>query len=573
MDTHQSSLSSKEKYNSIYSISPISQVRRKKFNKNHLTFGFEYETLPLFSEKITQLFEIYQRTEFSQLHQFGVDASNYEDARIKIYWNQLSIQLNKFYFAMYKTPASQRTKSKMPFYMPYANTDIDIHKQWHLEYDASVRGDLIYKSFIDRYVNKSEFTDIRHFANKTDGQFLEIISPAMKYSYITKNKFSDIMTRVLPVDGHVEYWNNPNTSTHVHVSFPELQSVHTRPLVMVKLLYAWLYFEPIFLLLCGHWRRNNTYCRNYRSRFNSIEGYKLFSCPIDDSNYMDFIKICYPEIYTMLQEYNKPEITIETYHSEIIIALLTIIQGGSEYLIRYVSLNMLNLLPNGIGTIEFRIKQGSNDVEENKMFMLLLGEFVESVMNLKNKQKEPTLISSIYKDTSIQKSIWQLYTIISQSKYDWENNTSITFENTVSPRQKHSGSSDSRDSQESQKTDKEIVTDVFNLFFTYIKNDEVKNYWGKVANSLYNLDLMSGGAVQIAGGRDIVAQVHTNASVNRRLYKKIHAKKAFERKNKEPMGERESYMSSFGLVDYGALNKSINKKHYKAYYDAYKKHK
>ena len=48
---------------------------------------------------------------------------------------------------------------------------------------------------------------------------------------------------------------------------------------------------------------------------------------------------------------------------------------------RYAAFNMLNLRPGGIQTVEVRIKQGSTSSKENRLFMLLLANFVTGVIN------------------------------------------------------------------------------------------------------------------------------------------------------------------------------------------------
>ena len=611
MDRVQS-VSSQDKYRSMYSVSPTTHVQRKKFNKNHLKFGFEYETLPLIDKKIMDIFDAYEKTEFETSHLYGVDRSNYEDEMPKIYWNSLSIQLNKKYAAYNKVPISSFKKSTLPFYMPYVGIDINLHKQWHIEYDPTVGGIPTYKSFMGKYVYKNEYFDTRSFANRVCRRYLEIISPIMKYSYITKDKFSHMMTHILPIDGYINYWNNENTSTHVHVSFPELESKETRPLVMVKIFYAWLYFEPIFLLLCGHWRRKNTYCQNYRGRFNKLNSYDVFTCALDDTNYMDFMPKYFPFVYEKLMHYKKTG-TSDEYIAEEIIALLTVMQGGSEEIDRYVSLNLLNLLPNGIGTVEFRIKQGSANVEENKMFMLLLAEFITSVMDLKNAQKQPTIMSTIYKGNPLQYDMWNIYKIVTKPKYDWLNNTHIEFSSTISPTRivqdlAYTPDPDIRHQMKTKfeqpiptthKSDKQTVHDVFEEFFTYIKDPVVKSYWQRVSDRLYNFQMAppidDRVVVQMEGGRDPVSvplsadtmlsgldglpgltrksKTHigevAHTSISMAQY--TAAKKKLENiKSRHMRQKKMPYTSSFGVVDYDLLNKTVETS-YKKYYSAYLK--
>ena len=362
------------------------------------------------------------------------------------------------------------------------------------------------------------------------------------------------------------------------------------------------------MMLCGHWRRNNDYCKLYRNRLEIKP--ELFNYTIDDfeNNYLYFIRDNYPEVYKELMSYNTPGITEEYFNNKVIIALLTIIQGGPSYNDRYFSLNMLNLLQSGIGTFEFRIKQGSNDVEENKMFMLLLGEFVKTIMNTREG-----LVSNMYKNNPIKYELWKIHDIL--IKNNWIKHTEIMFENiplfqpnkeqTVGSFQKLKKGIQSLYTPHIQhtntdlilhKTTHEIVTSLFKALFTLIEDTTVRNYWKNIASKLYHIDFsrthmhvhnepIVETRLTIEGGRDSVisalqqryseipnitiSKQNTQNTQNTHYYSKL--KKAFEEKHIKQHSEKSIVNTSFGKVDYKEIYKTMIDNGSKEFYKAYLK--
>jgi hypothetical protein len=306
--------------------------------------------------------------------------------------------------------------------------------------------------------------------------------------------------------------------------------------------------------------------------------------------------------------HNTPGVTKEYFNNKVIIALLTIIQGGPSYNDRYFSLNMLNLLSNGIGTFEFRIKQGSNDVEENKMFMLLLAEFVKSIMNIPE-----SLTSNIYKNSPIKNELWKIHNILITNK--WIEKTEMMFENipplqplqqdkkhTVGHFQKLKKSIQSLYTQQTNtelvlhKTTREIVTSLFKALFTLIEDVHIRNYWKNIASKLYHIDFSGTRMhshqepivetiVNIEGGRDSVisalqekyseipnitiAKQQKPYKKNTHFYSKL--KTAFEEKHKKQHYEKTIVNTSFGKVDYNEINKTMIENGCKEFYKAYLK--
>ena len=267
---------------------------------------------------------------------------------------------------------------------------------------------------------------------------------------------------------------------------------------------------------------------------------------------------------------------------------------------------MLNLLPGSIGTVEFRIKQGSNDVQENKMYMLLLAEFVESIMNLQNDNNENTMICSAYNNNkSLIGDFYNLFKLL--ESYKWTEHTNILFSNSVTYNKKMNFGFSLQSVREA-KTDKELITTIFKTFFTLIKNKEVKSYWQNIAESLYDIGNPTV-VVPMEGGREMIAQQipqnilqesiilknkeitesthefpfkHFNdasdpfqlrplTSVTRHARSSscvaAHAFKSKVSSKNNNIPEKMTHMSSFGLIDYDKINETMknNKALYKAY--------
>jgi hypothetical protein len=320
----------------------------------------------------------------------------------------------------------------------------------------------------------------------------------------------------------------------------------------------------------------------------------MFKQELNDTNYMEFITKNFPKISEELNTYEKND----QYNTKLIVALLTIIQGGATYSDRYYSLNMLNLVPGGIGTVEFRIKQGSNDVEENRMYMLLLAEFIQSIINLSEKS-DKIMISSALHEKQLAEDFWNLHNML--IKNNWTLATKLAFDNTPIPpvtstKKMTSGLSLFRNTQKQEKsqnlqnppkkTDKEIITSLFKYFFTHIKNKEVKNYWQTVADNLYKTGLVT--PSQVKGGRDAPASIHnllqssskpkstSKSKLNKPVSQKVPSNESYLYNShlKHPpfqSMQKQIYNSSFGTIDYNKINNTMNANGYKEFYAAYKK--
>ena len=207
----------------------------------------------------------------------------------------------------------------------------------------------------------------RIFNNDDIINCIEIISPILSYDDVYGPYFTTILDNLLPVQNALKYWNNDLTSNHVHISSTSPLFDKEKHVFLIKLIMAWWYFEPLILILHGSWRRNNLYCVPLRNIIHD-----MFK---DDPEIVN-------DLFFTLNE-AKIETILGTTDSDILVyALIQMFQGElTSRNTRFAAFNMMNLVLNGINTVEFRIKEGSSSGKENQYFMIFLAEFINYVMN------------------------------------------------------------------------------------------------------------------------------------------------------------------------------------------------
>lgn len=198
---------------------------------------------------------------------------------------------------------------------------------------------------------------------------------------------------VLTVNNNLQYFNNSTTSQHVHMSAKVANSreLFREPNNLLKICLAWWYFEPIILKLYPSWRKdNNEFCRPMREKM----AYRL-----TPDNVEDFIKLL---PYAIVRDSNfNPIIPLPNLEDKQKFALLQIIavfQGDPfDRATRYAAFNLMNLkskvdrvlVPgtsddddnkDGIGTIEIRLKHGSNDMIELTRYITFYKYFMDIAM-------------------------------------------------------------------------------------------------------------------------------------------------------------------------------------------------
>lgn len=208
---------------------------------------------------------------------------------------------------------------------------------------------------------------------------LEIVSPILLASDLRepipelgtrRNPVDKLLREILPANDSFVFWNNEKTSNHVHLSIQNRFS--NDPTALLKAVMAWWYFEPLFLILVGHWRRNNPYCQPLRKvmyRRHADQGSDNLRTMFQElGSNLDIRAVC-DVLELPMQDVEKQ-----------IVSLVEVFQG-TDHDDRYAALNLLNALPGGYGTIEVRLKQGSSSSLENTRFMQLLGLFFVAAVN------------------------------------------------------------------------------------------------------------------------------------------------------------------------------------------------
>ena len=236
--------------------------------------------------------------------------------------------------------------------------------EWTLVKDSSVT---LGKSNIPPYLNYRENiqngADFAYFREPVEK--LELVSPVFDISQVGKlADFMDYKHLGLAM------MHTNATSNHVHFSygdkFAPANAVNTW-----KLGVAWVYAEPVFVLLCAPWRRSSKYCRS-----NTIA--------LEDND-NEMYRACLESPVTFMN-------TLKHLGLDTIASAVCFFSGGymtsMDRLVearedvnndRYNMLNICNLLKKESQTIEFRLKHGSTDSEENVMYVALLSRFIMSV--------------------------------------------------------------------------------------------------------------------------------------------------------------------------------------------------
>ncbi len=326
---------------------------------------------------------------------------------------------------------------------------------WAVTKDSSVYQDGV----IDYYEGMKDVLQNTVDIDKPDKDnllnFTEIVSPILSLQDLTNNGyFQQIMGEYMSVKHMLRYWNCNRTSNHVHMSYDDPLFHANKPAIMVKLCMAWLYFEPVIMLLMGHWRRDNKYCEPMRHKMKLKLTTKVpeFFMQMTSENYMDYLDA----LLEGIDMRNDPQ-------QHVINALIHFFQGSmDDTSTRYSALNLMNLWKGGIQTVECRIKQGSSDVEENMMYMKFLADFVHNVLDRDDVAKQ---YGPIFKART-----WSTMDILSSN--NWAHSTRVSLD----------------------KRQKMIVDAVFKELMTYITDTEVKAYFSKVYQKVSSIQ--GGGVIK-----------------------------------------------------------------------------
>lgn len=180
--------------------------------------------------------------------------------------------------------------------------------------------------------------------------WVEIVSPIISWhDLFVEKKFEKAL--LFEEDKTIDLYNNIKTSNHVHIS---MKNEFKNPSKLIKVCAAWLFFEPLFYAMVAPFRSNNQFCI---PMFKQMQKYGKDGKDGEDIKGMDAVQSFF---YTMKGQ-NKEEETLKGIHD---------LLGSEKY-----SVFNLNKVAN-IGSIEVRLKHGSNDSEENSRWVRLLAYFL-----------------------------------------------------------------------------------------------------------------------------------------------------------------------------------------------------
>lgn len=259
-------------------------------------------------------------------------------------------------------------------------------KTWIIENDISVQllqkksvlpVYYLYKS-IDKWTTNlsNDYIGSEKKQDLTILEYIEFVSPVFNCSNDDFNMINNIYTEQFE---KFSLLNNSTTSNHIHFS---IKDYFRNPEHLTHICIMWLNFESLFMRFCPWWRRKNIYCKPMRevlkeSAENKTLGVKINALELNTIIGDLFHKgIRYPALKLLLDKRDN-----DTEWTRLI-RVINFFQGDpNDRSNRYTALNLLNLVENGIGTIEVRTKHGSDDKEELINFIKLYSWFFKTCIN------------------------------------------------------------------------------------------------------------------------------------------------------------------------------------------------
>lgn len=197
------------------------------------------------------------------------------------------------------------------------------------------------------------------------------------------------------------YFHNSASSCHVHVSAnvnlfgQDVNIFRAQPVTLLKVIYGWFLFEPVFFSLVPYWRRENNYCNPLRTIIQDIGDIskhkdidkKLSRLERIANSKFDNLFVIFPREVNTKDEQNSTwhfllansKQDYGKFYNDFILTYFQPNDGSAfeKDKSRYAALNLANAKPDGYGTVEFRIKHGSTDPIENMCFIRLYCKFVK----------------------------------------------------------------------------------------------------------------------------------------------------------------------------------------------------
>lgn len=253
--------------------------------------------------------------------------------------------------------------------------------KWIITYDRSVSLLQVKEDFTKYYTDIdnifSEKKYIEFLFDRNCIENLELVSPVMCIENY-ENKINHLFDEILNYHNSKELYifNNSTTSNHIHMSFGNLLE---NPKHVYNICLYWLYFEPVIMSFVPYWRHQNFYCQSISFRL-------LRNCSFNKDKFIDIFK-------------NKQ------YSNQTLSNIINLFQGDiNDPNTRYSTLNILNLVKGGIGTIEIRVKHGSTDKNELIKYIDLFTKFFCNVLN-KNKIYSKETIDMLYDSIGDKKKL------------------------------------------------------------------------------------------------------------------------------------------------------------------------
>jgi hypothetical protein len=254
------------------------------------------------------------------------------------------------------------------------------------------------KKNVDTSSQDSEDSEENEFYQ--DGT-VEIVSPILRgYDGIAPafTYFDRLLARVK--DGlSVVFYNNGSTSNHVHLSHPHLMDIQG----VVKAYMAWVYFEPLFLIMVKEDRCANQFCKRVQlewKRPTMRECFMALGNRIGPglSHDAENLKALFAQMQNVLASngtlqtsrfltrffaaYDKKtdaEVVkyVKSHDENIIWMFIDVIRHDK---LKFQALNLKNLVLD-TKTIEVRVKHGSNNMTANARWVQLLAVFFAAALD------------------------------------------------------------------------------------------------------------------------------------------------------------------------------------------------
>jgi len=363
-----------------------------------IRFGFEYETLvevsPLFTIVLTDLFthRTYANITDYPLRELPDDPDSKNIIGQFLMAYSINSYIDRFNDTEFRVGVEYHEQT-YPTFTSLITRQVrepEPTKIWTITYDMSVMMRSDPPSHVKPYTNLLTYGKEPIPAGDVILENVEIVSPILTWDDVhskvfnnnTTTYFEKIMDNGLRINNTFRYWNNSTTSNHVHVSCGD---DFKNPYNLLKAANAWLFFEPVFLLLVAPWRRGNPYCKSMYRKLRELHDVASILTRLSDSvDSADFFSRFETDnqaviVQLLIQEYQKNTAENPTVPVD-----------------RYVACNLANILTKG--TIEIRLKHGSNDSKENSMYMSLLGAFFSAVL-------QQNIIGQLYDRGSLELSI------------------------------------------------------------------------------------------------------------------------------------------------------------------------